>query len=517
MALTKRQVLLHGGVIGAGIVASNLTGMAALAAGTPPTRRTLQGLAWNDPIVATYRDAVGMMKAMKPTEQYSWVKLASIHGSDPNTYHFCPHGNWYFLPWHRAYTVMYERIVRKLTKNDDFAMPFWDWTANPVMPEVFTMAKTPDGKPNPLYVSDAGWTRTWPAKKPMPAENVGPAVLTKILAPTEYEDFGTSRPEGQDSLDPSWITTGTGAQDELEGNAHNMVHNNIGGWMPSASSPRDPIFFMHHCNIDRLWAVWNLHNKNSTESLWTDMPFTDNFLDVEHGGFWSPKVKELFVPEDLGYTYGLRTVAVAAAAPPAQGVLELSNKLTTLFAMPGVASTGTAGITTVVAANTQTAKPGHPLAIPVTVPVEALKAIGSRPVPGSGMALMDFAASREQAAPGVHALGFIRDVVVTNPHSTMFRVFIDVDDLTEATPITDPHYVGTFGIFHNAAHAAHGGHTAAPSFAVNLTDVIQRVYGGDKSASGQIRVQILPVPATSGAAEIGTATPGRVEIAFVSV
>lgn len=516
MTLTKRQVLLHGGIIGAGIVASNLTGMAALAAGTPPTRRTLQGLAWNDPIVATYRDAVGMMKAMKDAEQYSWARLATIHGTDPNTYHFCPHGNWYFLPWHRAYTAMYERIVRKLTKNDDFAMPFWDWTANPVMPEVFTQAKTPDGKPNPLFVSDSGWARTWPAKKPMPAENVGPAVLTKILAPTEYEDFGTSRPEGQNSLAPSWITTGTGSQDELEGNAHNNVHNNIGGWMPSASSPRDPIFFMHHCNIDRIWAVWNLHNKNSTESLWTGMPFTDNFLDVEHGGFWSPKVSELFVPEDLGYTYGLRSVAVASEAL-APNVLALRSKLTTLFALPGVANSSTAGITTVVAANTMTAKPGQPLSVPVTVPVEALKAIGARPVIGSGMAMMDFAASQDQSAAGVHALGFIRDVVVTNPESTMFRVFIDMDGLTDATPITDPHYVGTFGIFHHGAHAGHEGHPVAPSFAVNLTDAIQRVYGGGNPASGQIRVQILPVPAGNATAATGTATPGRVEIAFVSV
>src|SRR6478672_12211919 len=141
----------------------------------------------------------------------------------------------------------------------------------------------------------------------MPPEVVGPDVLNAILAATEYEQFGTSRPDGQDSLDPSWITTGTGTQDQLEGNAHNMVHNNIGGWMPSASSSRDPIFFMHHSNIDRIWALWNsLGNQNSPDPLWNDMPFTDNFLNTD-GSFFSPKVSDLYVPEQLGYTYGLST------------------------------------------------------------------------------------------------------------------------------------------------------------------------------------------------------------------
>jgi tyrosinase len=34
------------------------------------------------------------------------------------------------------------------------------------------------------------------------------------------------------------------------------VHNAVGGTMSSASSPKDPIFFLHHANIDRLWAEW---------------------------------------------------------------------------------------------------------------------------------------------------------------------------------------------------------------------------------------------------------------------
>jgi tyrosinase len=42
------------------------------------------------------------------------------------------------------------------------------------------------------------------------------------------------------------------------GNAriHNNVHVWVGGDMSLSSSPNDPVFFLHHCNVDRIWAAW---------------------------------------------------------------------------------------------------------------------------------------------------------------------------------------------------------------------------------------------------------------------
>jgi tyrosinase len=180
MTTSRRTILLGGAAIGVGIVSARLSGPEAFAAGLPPQRLSLQGLAWNDPIVATYRDAVRILKARPATEKISWAALAGIHGSTPGAYHFCPHGNWYFLPWHRAYLVTYERIIRDLTKNPNFAFPFWDWTADPTIPEVFLSQTTPDGKPNALYVDDQdfgeNWKQTWPPSTPMPTNIVGPAI-----------------------------------------------------------------------------------------------------------------------------------------------------------------------------------------------------------------------------------------------------------------------------------------------------------------------------------------------------
>ena len=513
MSIGRRQVLLQGGVFGAGIIASNMSGMEALAQGAPPERLSLEGLSETDPIIQTYRDAVGIMKNKPASDPFSWVSLAQIHGTNPNAYHFCPHGDWYFLPWHRAYTAMYEKAVRQLTSNPGFAMPYWDWTTNPLMPEVFLSPKTAAGKPNWLCVlpSEDQGPRTWDPSQPMPLENVGPDVLTQILNATDYEQFGTSRNPQQTDLDPSWVPAGNGNQGVLEGNAHNNVHNDIGGWMPSASSPRDPIFFMHHSNIDRIWAVWNLSNQNSADPLWTDMPFTNNFLNPD-GTSWSPKVSDLYVPETLGYTYGLGSMAVASNTTG--NVAALNTKMTSLFVLPKAATTKPAGIVTASAANTATATAGHALDLAVTVPNEQLAAIAKRKRLGAGAAMMNFAAAREFSAAGTRAIAFIREVGVTGGKSTMFRIFIDKDNLTAATPISDPHYVGTFSVLE---HPPHGGHKAPPSFAVDLTAAIARVYGAGKVPTGKLRVQLLPVPSPGSKAPVGTAKPARVEITFVSV
>ena len=50
--------------------------------------------------------------------------------------------------------------------------------------------------------------------------------------------------------------THNGFRQALEGTPHNTQHNMLGGHMRSLESPADPIFFMHHCQVDRLWAMW---------------------------------------------------------------------------------------------------------------------------------------------------------------------------------------------------------------------------------------------------------------------
>jgi hypothetical protein len=60
----------------------------------------------------------------------TWSGLAWIHFAS------CPHGNWYFVPWHRVYLNYFEAACATVTGEPDFALPYWDWTSLE-MPEDF--------------------------------------------------------------------------------------------------------------------------------------------------------------------------------------------------------------------------------------------------------------------------------------------------------------------------------------------------------------------------------------------
>jgi tyrosinase len=472
----------------------------------------------NDPILEAWRDGVRQLKLRPASDKISWASFAGIHGS-ASGFNLCPHGNWYFLPWHRAYLLMYERTVRQLTGHNEFALPYWDWTNHRQLPAAFVQPMW-NGQPNPLFESQRRMSPT----DSLPTPIVGQGVINTILSETPFESFGTTRPNQsgnvQDSLDQSWIVCEfCGIQGTLESTPHNNVHNIVGGIMASAQSSLDPIFMMHHCNIDRIWAVWNappLNNQNSNDPLWSDMTLQNNFYNPD-GSFYSPKVSDLYVPEALGYTYGL-PAAAAAAATAAPAVVALGEKLKILYGSPNM--TDAAGIKTYTAKNDPqaTAAANKPLDISVDVDRNLVIAVARRPSASSGTDVLDFKAARERAASGTRAFAFLRDVAVAQHQDTLYRVFINCDYLSQSTPTSDPHYVGTFGIFgDHGEHPGQGGKPAAkPSIAVDLTGAIQRVYGSAVDPPGRIRIQILPVPNAPKAGPIGTASPSRVEVAFVS-
>jgi hypothetical protein len=82
--------------------------------------------------IATYRRAVDAMLKLPPTDGRNWYRQAMIHLID------CPHANWWFLAWHRAYIGHFEGICRELTGVEDFRIPYWDWTAVPRLPAAFS-------------------------------------------------------------------------------------------------------------------------------------------------------------------------------------------------------------------------------------------------------------------------------------------------------------------------------------------------------------------------------------------
>src|SRR3954466_3104309 len=80
-------------------------------------------------MLASYAKGVEAMLKLPADHPQNWFRNAFTHFLD------CPHGNWWFYVWHRGYIGYFERTIRALSGDADFAMPYWDWTELPQIPD----------------------------------------------------------------------------------------------------------------------------------------------------------------------------------------------------------------------------------------------------------------------------------------------------------------------------------------------------------------------------------------------
>ena len=82
--------------------------------------------------------------------------------------------------------------------------------------------------------------------------------------------------------------------------AHNHAHAWVGGIMNNTStSPTDPIFWMHHAEVDRLWEIWRQANPTPAPLL----SGPDRIMDP-----WAESYDELLDIAALGYSYDSMTL-----------------------------------------------------------------------------------------------------------------------------------------------------------------------------------------------------------------
>lgn len=286
-ANTTRRTALRSGLAGVASIAGTLL-PAGLGTSAPlAVRRDINTLAPDDPIILTYAAAVRYLRLLPSGDRRSWNNLTSIHMN------WCTHQNWYLLPWHREYLLALERIIQSLPmravpRASEFSMPYWDWTRNPRLPTAFTRRTLNDGSANPLLDR----SRRVGPNAVIPAELIGTAAMRSVYGAPTFETFASSRPAGQNNTNSSWQRV-TSAQGFLEATPHNGVHNWIGGNMLTMASPRDPIFFLHHANIDRIWASWNAHgNMNTSATAWLNFTFTQNFVQP-NGVRYNRRVRDI--------------------------------------------------------------------------------------------------------------------------------------------------------------------------------------------------------------------------------
>jgi tyrosinase len=500
--ITKRTLLKSVAAVGAVTVFSgHVTGIEALAQTKLRVRRSVNTMALDDTDLATYRDFVGIMRARQASNPLSWIAFANIHG-DANNFKYCPHGDWYFLPWHRGYVDMYERAAAALTGNRSFAMPYWDWTTLRDYPKSFTDPNY-KGKPNPLYVPGLGDDPTI-VRNPLTGGNaltdalVGPNVIKSIYAQTVYEIFGTSRsvdksvtpPQVQNNFDPKWIPMGGGNQGILERTPHNNVHNNIGGYMPNTNSPRDPIFMMHHSNIDRIWANWTaLGRQNSTDPLWLNMPFTNNYISPT-GTPYTRVVKDVLSTQALGYTYD--------DLPKADNLKIDKDREQSLIALFNPAAT----------AKPRRLKQNVLTAANPATNINLSFAVGAPSV-------STFAAPTPATSQTRGIVAIISDIEIGDNVQSI-RVFVNASSVNQDTSTSDPHYVTTLAFLKHNGSGAHAGHGKLPSTIVELTETLRGLSQSKELSGDSISVQLLAVPKPGVAiAAVGSVKPASIEIAFI--
>jgi hypothetical protein len=76
----------------------------------------------------SYKKGIREMLNRPATDPRNWYRNAFLHVFD------CPHQNWWFLAWHRAYIGWLEATIREFSGDTEFALPYWDWTKTPRVP-----------------------------------------------------------------------------------------------------------------------------------------------------------------------------------------------------------------------------------------------------------------------------------------------------------------------------------------------------------------------------------------------
>lgn len=184
--------------------------------------------------------------------------LSKMHGDNAMPLHVHP----VFLPWHRAFIFWYENTLRHYDAS--VTLTYWDWAHDaqepqsaPVWgkgPHQFGVNGDPDNDNCVTTGAFAGW------KPKYPEDHCLKRVWRHQVRTNDKKEMANTisafvNSEMMNSLLAKSKTFGEAAK-AIELTPHGTVHNNIGGDMLSMYSPNEPLFYLHHTNIDRIWDAW---------------------------------------------------------------------------------------------------------------------------------------------------------------------------------------------------------------------------------------------------------------------
>lgn len=268
-------------------------------------------------------------------------RYVAMHRDAMNLPRMVAHRSPVFLPWHREFIRRFELELQRVDAS--VSIPYWDSSVDRTPAASLWRADFMGGDgeagsqrvtTGPFAFYTGRWTITvgsagdsGPALRralgqgdPLPR----PAEVNAVLARVPYD----SAP---------WSDTSAGFRSALEETPHNIGHRWVGGSMLTATSPNDPVFFLHHANIDRLWSRWqDLHMGERFYLPTTGGALGLNANDpmLPWGGATTPA--SVISHRILGYSYDDDPVIIPDVPVPAEPELIVgAAPLTNVIARPG--------------------------------------------------------------------------------------------------------------------------------------------------------------------------------------
>jgi tyrosinase len=373
------------------------------------------------------------------------------HGSNPSDPSFFE--EMFFLPWHRYFVYYFEQIIRAVLNDPNFTLPYWDYLSGNVsdlsIPPEFRNTQSP------LYRSNRNpWVN---AGDRIDKNNPGALNLNAFKETSYIKPI----PNGSVGFCPI-----------LDGNPHGAVHVFVGNGTGMAQIPTaagDPVFWLHHCNIDRLWESWNRLSHSNPPWPSRTFPFANGA-----GG------------------------AVTAPVGGADRVALLHYRYENYYVPPGVAEPLVAAAPLAPAALTEAAALQAPLEVKAIVPGPVT--LGAAPVRAS-LTLPSaplFAAAPQTVAPLALAPPVDRNYYLVlgsitlqgDPGAATYNVYFDLPEGAAAPSTEGPNYVGTlnfFGVSADHDHDEGGGHGVT----FNVTEAVKNLQASGK-LSANPSVTLVP-------------------------
>jgi tyrosinase len=414
-----------------------------------------------------------------------------------------------FFFWHRPYLSYFEDICGTLIGDNTFALPYWNWGDN-------------DGRlPAPFFASGPLNVMSWTDSGSHVGQSWGP--IDTVSYRYGRADFGLKDGPfagrfSDTALQGIETASNFSLLSDLTENPHGTAHVFVGGnpdfglgtepgHFSSGLSPLDPIFWLHHANVDRIWAQSAIPIANQ-KSAFADLTKTYSGMFADGNGQpVSPVLDSLFDLNNQDYIYDFTVPALLseAARSMQEQIAAAQPTLQEFVVARGIARADASGAQVVIG-SAPAANPAVVgaisrinLAAPNIADVLTTQRVVSRP-----LAVLESAIGVE----GARIYARFTDVQpAAAAQGNSLKVFVNCPYLSEATPTIDPHFAGAISFFGCSPDVC-----GARNFTVDITEPLR--YGLDNGSLSPKDIQIQLLPFSGDGSKIGAtvAKLGAVEL-----